>query len=313
MEKITYLEEPITEDNATENEDYGATNELDEKDSQLFEELSADSLGRWNRLISRTNWEKGELIHRWRTRLRDAGFSNAFYSDEIWAKRVGNVSPQHVGRLRRVFERFGENGSSFASLYWSHFQAALDWDDADQWLSEASNSQWSVATMRIKRWETLGEPMELKPKERDVILSELDEDVNPYNDSHSEMILEGSSSRIEPTEKKQRSDEDDIPFDPNDVEPFDGEHGGSTAKNGNGKESKEKSAKNTDDSTVITTGEALAKLGTFNDLPDDLREACEQLKIALLSHKLSGWKDVEQQRVLSLLNILRTVVIAKED
>ncbi|MCL2305333.1 MAG: hypothetical protein FWC43_08325 [Planctomycetaceae bacterium] len=268
------------------------------EDSQLIDELSVDSVGRWNRLVSRTNWEKGEVIHRWRTQLRDAGLPNSAYSDESWSRRVGNVSPQHVGRLRRVFERFGPAGEQYPSLYWSHFQAALDWDDAEMWLEGANLSQWSVAIMRIKRWETLGAPADMKPKDRDIILSELDEDVSPFNDSQA--VLEGNESRIEPAEKNRKSssegDWDDVPFD---LDEKPGKKGKKSAE--------------TDDSEILTTGEALTKLHTVKELPSDLSEAFEQLKVAILNHKLSGWKEVDKQQVLTCLTAMRTVVLAKED
>ena len=38
--------------------------------------------------------------------VRESGLPSAEYSDESWSRRVGNVTPQHVGRLRRVYERF---------------------------------------------------------------------------------------------------------------------------------------------------------------------------------------------------------------
>ncbi len=276
--------------------------EINTADSHLIDELSVDSVGRWNRLISRTNWEKGEVIHRWRNQLKDAGLPNSSYSDEAWSRRVGNVSPQHVGRLRRVFERFGATSEQYTSLFWSHFQAALDWDDAEMWLEGASQNQWSVAIMRIKRWETLGAPADMKPKDKDVILSELDEDVSPFNDSQA--VLEGSASRIEPAEKNRKSaadpDSDDIPFD---VDEKPGKKGKKSLQD----------ASETDDQGLLTTGEALSKLNAVKDLPGDLSEAFDQLKVAILNHKLSGWKDVEQQQVLSVLTTMRAVVLAKED
>ena len=64
-------------------------------------------LGRWNLLVSTTNWEKGRIISDWRQTLIDAGAPAQEYSDDAWSRRVGGVSGQHVGRLRRVFERFG--------------------------------------------------------------------------------------------------------------------------------------------------------------------------------------------------------------
>ena len=67
------------------------------------------------------------------------------------------------------------------------------------------------------------------------------------------------------------------------------------------------------ESEILTTGEALTKLNTAKELPSDLSEAFEQLKIAILNHKLSGWKAVDQQSVLAYLTAMRTVVLAKED
>jgi len=260
-------------------------------ESRLIDELSVDSVGHWNRLISRTNWEKGKLIHDWRNQLKNAGLPNSTYSDEAWSLRVGNVSPQHVGRLRRVFERFEQENQQYPSLYWSHFQAALDWDDAEMWLEGANLNQWSVANMRIKRWEAFGAPADMKPKDKDIIFSELDEDVNPHNDL--DVVLEGSTSRIEPAERGS-SNLDDVPFD------LDEKPG-------------KKEKKSAGDSEILTDGEALAKFSNVvKELPSDLSDAFEQLKIAILNHKLSGWKEVDQQQVLTVLGDMRNIVLAKE-
>lgn len=267
--------------------------ELAPEKTQLLDELSSEFFGRWNRLVSRTNWEKGEVILRWRNRLIEAGLPNTVYSDEAWAKRVGNVSSQHVGRLRRVYERFGEGYEQYPSLFWSHFQAALDWEDAEMWLEGANLNQWSVATMRIQRWETLGAPEDMKPREQDIILAELDEDVNPYNDSRS--ALEGAAGRIDPTDKSSRSAEDD-----------------EFSESGKKKKKNDKDHFS-DSEDCPTTGEALAKLASIADLPEDVSEPLMQLKIAILNHKLAGWKDLRPQEVLGILSALRTVVLAKDD
>jgi hypothetical protein len=70
--------------------------------SPVIEEVSSDFISSWNLLISMTNWEKGKLIHNWRTKLMENGLPRQVYSDESRAKRLGNVSSQHIGRLRRV-------------------------------------------------------------------------------------------------------------------------------------------------------------------------------------------------------------------
>src|SRR6478609_9198348 len=90
------------------------------------EETSQVFLGQWQTLVSTTNWEKGRIIHEWRQSLTAAGASPQECSDETWSQRVGNVSSQHVGRLRRVYERFSAGREEYPGLYWSHFQVALD-------------------------------------------------------------------------------------------------------------------------------------------------------------------------------------------
>ncbi len=156
--------------------------ESTETEAAVIEETSVKYLGRWNRLVSTTNWEKGRIISQWRQALLQAGASVQAHGDEAWSRRVGNVSPQHVGRLRRVYEQFGEAYSQYPGLYWSHFQAALDWHDAEMWLEGAVQNGWSVSRMRAQRWEATGGPADEAPREEDVVAAEMDEDA-PWDDA----------------------------------------------------------------------------------------------------------------------------------
>ena len=70
------------------------------------DETSLLYVGRWNRLISTTNWEKGRIIAQWREALVASGCSPSDYADDVWSRHVGGVTPQHVGRLRRVLPAF---------------------------------------------------------------------------------------------------------------------------------------------------------------------------------------------------------------
>ena len=255
--------------------------------SPVIEEVSSDFISSWNRLISMTNWEKGKLIHDWRSKLIEKGVPRQVYSDESLAKRLGSVSGQHIGRLRRVFERFGDSFEKYSGLYWSHFQAVLDWDDAANWLAEASENQWSVATMRLQRWESIGSPADQKPNDADIIMSERDEDVNPYNDSDT--VLDGRQSSVEPNKNKDKSKKD-------------GKSQGGT------------SGGDSDDylGDFSSPADAFAQMKEIKDLPEDLREAFEQLKVVILSHKVSGWREVEPQRILTFLNAMKVVVMTEE-
>ncbi len=256
--------------------------------SPVIEEVSSDFVSSWNRLISMTNWEKGKLIHNWRTKLVENGLPRQVYSDESLAKRLGNVSGQHIGRLRRVYERFSGTFEQYTGLFWSHFQAVLDWDDAENWLADASENQWSVATMRLQRWESIGSPAGQRPNDADIVMSEPDEDVNPYNDSDT--VLDGNRKGVEPNRDKDKK------------------------KKGSGGDSGNASGGPGDDDLgdFSSPAEAFAQMKQMKDLPEDLREAFEQLKIVILSHKVSGWREVEPQRILTFLNAMKVVVMTEE-
>ena len=111
-----------------------AMDESGDADQVGASQASIKHIGRWRGLVSTTNWEKGKIIADWRQDLKDGGAPQAEYSDESWSQLVGDVTPQHVGRLRRVHERFHETWKSYDGLYWTHFLAALDWDDSEMWL-----------------------------------------------------------------------------------------------------------------------------------------------------------------------------------
>src|SRR5262245_7413177 len=113
-------------------------------------------LGEWKHLVSTTNWEKGRIIAQWRAALVESGVAASEYSDDAWSRYVGNVTPQPVWRWRRVFGGFVDARETYPGLYWSHFQAALDWSDAEMWLEGAVQNGWSISEMRRTRWETLG-------------------------------------------------------------------------------------------------------------------------------------------------------------
>ena len=265
--------------------------------SPVIEEVSSDFISSWNRLISMTNWEKGKLIHHWRAKLVENVLPRQVYSDESLAKRLGNVSGQHIGRLRRVYERFNTVFETYSGLYWSHFQAVLDWDDAEDWLADASENQWSVATMRLQRWEAIGSPASQKPNDGDIIPSEPDEDVNPYNDSDT--VLDGNRKSVEPNRDKDKKKG-------RNNEPRTSESGSNesrTSESGHG---------NDDHGHFSSPAEAFAQMKQMKDLPEDLKDAFEQLKIVILSHKVSGWREVEPQRILTFLNAMKVVVTTEE-
>ncbi len=275
----------------------------------LIDEIASEYVGFWNRLVSQTNWEKGKVILTWRNRLMETGVPRNVYSDDSLAKRIGNVSGQHVGRLRRVYEQFGEM-EKYKNLYWSHYQAALDWDDATDWLQKADTEGLSVASMRIARWEKYGAPVGQKPKENEIVVSEQDEDVNPYNDSDSSFIDFGVP-----------------PITSSDDENENG--GGGGKKQDPDREKNSKKKENSEDTKAVDlqgfegseeewksqgqlTSDVLNTLKKLDPLPEDLGDAFEMLKIAILNHKLTNWAEVSAETLLKYIQAMRALILSKE-
>lgn len=254
-------------------------------------ESSSPFVGQWNQLVSTTNWEKGRIIADWRDAVRKSGAHVTEFSDEAWTRLVGNVTSQHVGRLRRAHERFGAVRSQYSGLFWSHFQAALDWDDAEMWLEGAIGNRWSVSQMRGARWEANGGGPE-GPTDGHVIETQIDED--SYNalagnaeEASSEAARSGDMDDEPVTAASRESaatvdaDESDAPFD------ADGESG--------------------DKAPRVRPFADLAKL------PDDVADAFEQFKLVILSHKMTGWDLISRDDLLGALDALKALAVAPSD
>jgi len=249
----------------------------------VLEETSAQYLGEWTRLVSRTNWEKGRIIHEWREALQAAAAPPQECTDEAWARRVGGVSGQHVGRLRRVHERFADAAEQFPGLYWSHFQAALDWHDAEMWLEGAVQNAWSISQMRDQRWEALGAVESERPTD-EVAAADFDEDYTPPVESMS--TITGAGDEVHAAHDFSAAAEE-APFGTDDdVDGYDSNDGDAAA------------------SVEVRPFEHLPQL------PDDLAEALESFKLAIVRHKLAGWSEVSSEDVLAALDGLKGLTLA---
>jgi hypothetical protein len=254
---------------------------------------SAPYVGRWNRLVSTTNWDKGAIIAQWRDLLIEQNLPVAEYSDETWARIVGGVTGQHVGRLRRVYQRFGGVYEQYVGLYWSHFQSALDWEDAEMWLEGAVQNRWSVNEMRRNRWETLGAVPEQQPKENEIVATETDEDFEPAkNETQSDAKREST--------------------------PFDEATAGPTHEGPDFGEDREPSENIT--TTAMTGVEqfisadanvpAVRPFENLPDLPEDVAEAFEAFKLAILQHRTSGWQAISREDLVASLDALKALALA---
>jgi hypothetical protein len=256
------------------------------------EDATQPFVGQWRTLISTTNWEKGRIIHEWRAALLAGRAPAAACSDEAWSRRVGGVTGQHVGRLRRVWERFGEVHDRYQGLYWSHFHAALDWDDAEMWLEGAAQSDWSVSQMRRTRWETLGRAGS-EPTDEDVVATEQDEDFAPDGPFDGE--------RESPRGAADSADADDEAASggvspPRVIDVDDAEQVGD-----------DEAAADSGRRRSVPLVRPFAELG---ELPADLAEAFEAFKLAVLRHKGEGWSEISRDDVLATLDALKELALA---
>ena len=199
----------------------------------------------------------------WRTALADAGALPQESTDEAWSQRVGNVSSQHVGPLRRVCERFTAVKDSYAGLFWSHFQAALDWQDAEcGWRGPCKTSgRWPrCAASDGKRWAgcprmsrtnpTLWPPTMTKTSSRPskalsaALAGSTSDDADAIDDDAANLSLDETT-------------DGPVPFDADAFAPEE------------------------------VAARPFAHLAA---LPDDLAEAFEAFKLAIVRHRLDGWR-----------------------
>lgn len=251
-------------------------------------ELSTEYVGRWSQLVSTTNWEKGRIILEWREALEGSEAPAASYSDEAWSRRVGGVTPQHVGRLRRVYERFGTTYQTYEGVYWSHFLAALDWDDAEMWLEGALQSKWSVSEMRQMRWEASGH-IGTPPPVIEHLATADDEDYTPLTEVDD---ATGKDDGPRTTAEGPRYDDPDF--------------GDEDQPSGAIDSSADEDDLPWDEPSSTPTVSPFAQLAS---LPVDIAEALEQFKLAIIRHRADGWGEVPQADVVKAIDALRAFAV----
>ncbi|MBL8826292.1 MAG: hypothetical protein JNM18_04850 [Planctomycetaceae bacterium] len=256
-------------------------------DVVVADQASVAFVERWEVLVSTTNWEKGRIIHEWREALKTTGAAAPQYSDEAWSRRVGSVSGQHVGRLRRVHERFGPLRESFGKLAWSHFCASLEWHDAELWLEGAAQNAWSVSEMRRQRWEAFGAVEADRPAEADVVSAEIDEDFVPFETSAIQDVERAETPVAGDFVSETFGDSAEESYAPQGL--VDAEHGADEATHDSGE----------DASAPVRLFEHVG------DLPADMQQAFEAFKLSIIQHKLNGWSEVQPADVLAALDGLK--------
>jgi len=266
-----------------------SADEADQVDGEL-EGTSQPFVGRWNQLVNTTNWEKGRIITQWREALIDRDLPATEYSDEAWAILVGGVTGQHVGRLRRVYQRYGPSYEQYEELFWSHFQAALDWDDAEMWLEGAIRNEWSISQMRGKRWETLGTPPEQQ-------LAETEAD--------------GLDVELETTAKPASADGSAASSKSSTVQPIAAEVAAPEETQSSAKASASEYPASTGTQSPAQTSKRIRLKVDVEKLPDDLAEAFEAFKLAIIAHRRENWSETTPTVVVECLDALRELALAE--
>ncbi|ADB14916.1 hypothetical protein Psta_0220 [Pirellula staleyi DSM 6068] len=262
-------------------------------------EASQPFVGQWNHLVSTANWEKGRIIFEWREALQAKGADAVEFSDEAWSRLVGGVTGQHVGRLRRVYAKFGKTYQQYETLYWSHFQAAIDWSDAEMWLEGAMQSRWSVAQMRTRRWETLGSLATENPVAEPTITAEVDEDFEaPRAQPRTGDEITSSLGEVNSTGPLHEGPD----FGDGDGSEFAGTPS-NTPWN-------EEARGEYDEPTAAEKAQLISPFEGLPTLPDDLAEAFDQLKLAIVRHKAAGWKEVSADAVEQTLTAMKALCVA---
>ncbi len=114
---------------------------------QHAEETEAQIVAACRELIAKiddSKWQIGRLAHEWTQRHAKGR------TDEDFGKLIG-LPQQQVNQRRLVWATFGDVYHSSGNLSWTHFREVLTWDDAEEWLAEANENHWSVATMKRMR------------------------------------------------------------------------------------------------------------------------------------------------------------------
>lgn len=163
--------------------------------------------------------------------------------------------------------------------------AALDWSDAEMWLEGAVQSGWSVSRMRRTRWESQGRDPEQEPVESQVVSAEADDGFVPLEESDA-------------IESDRELDDQFGSTGPLAEGPDFGE--GETEDDGSSAEKDEYE----DFEPEIAQAKSVSPFAALPTLPDDIAEAMEQFKIAIVRHRAAGWQDISPEGVRQVLGAL---------
>ena len=164
-------------------------------------------------------------------------------------------------------------------LYWSHFQAALDWSDAEMWLEGAVQNRWSVAEMQRNRQETLGGLSAAAPHDSSAD-DDLDDDAVIDQTQPPETISSSPGEVHDAVEVEQEVAVAD--------------------------EAVEDAA----DSFADTSAEPVRPFASLPSLPADVQDAFEAFKLAIVRHRAAAWGEISREDIVAVLDSLREFALS---
>jgi len=123
-------------------------------------ESEEDLIQRAQEALNQCNWVIGECAATWTTRYARGR------TDADFGARIG-LSGDQIYQRRRVWETFSDVRENYPRLKWSHFYAALNWDDAAECLQWADEMQATIAEMKAWRRAQRGEDLTEQPDEEE--------------------------------------------------------------------------------------------------------------------------------------------------
>jgi hypothetical protein len=167
----------------------------------------------------------------------------------------------------------------------------MDWHDAEMWLEGAVQNRWSVSRMRHARSETLGEVDQDPPRDQDIVTGEWDEDDVATDDAHdTEVPSSVAEFRGGPLDE--------------------GPDFGDEQELASGTPSSDTHDAASSEAVADDRAEFVRPFAGLAELPEDLSDAFETLKLAILHHKLENWERISASDVLASLEALKQLVVA---
>ncbi len=257
-------------------------------DSPAIEEAAREYLGRWNRLISSTNWEKGRIISQWREALIEA------------AHRRPAIPTRH-GAARRAMSRPSTLAGCGASINVSsprgiRIRASIGATSKPRWIGTTPKcgSKARCKTVgRSRRCKTSDrKPWALVQEQVEAEAIELDEDAA---DVPPDRPPEGTAASAADAGAAAAAVEDDVAIDA----VGDGDSDSNDFADAAGSFEQEPVAPR--------------PFENLPHLPADLREAFDSFKLAIVHHRIARWQEASLEDVLATLDALRQLALAPAD